>query len=1063
MRMELGTIWGISECNRLHSFGKRNRPPPQCPLSNEGAVTMIVPRHYENLDILHENTMPKRAYYIPASQPMGPLIADRDQSDRVQMLNGQWRFRYFESIHDVPEDFFLGDQGSPGFIEAPVPSVWQTLGFDWHQYTNIRYPIPLDPPYVPQDNPAGAYLREFEYTPDPHAPRVHLNFEGVDSCHYVWLNGKYIGYSQISHATSEFDVTDLLVAGTNRLAVLVLKWCVGTYLEDQDKFRTSGIFRDVYLLKRPEQVVFDYFTTTEIHPALAVVRIRAGYLGAPADTHITIKDAGGSVVASGRLQPSAGDPDYTHRAELRIAEPRLWNAEDPYLYTMQIETRDEVITDRLGIREIHVNGNVVKLNGQPVKFRGINRHDSDPVTGPVISIDQLMVDLRMMKQHNFNAIRSSHYPNSPYLYQLCDQYGFYVMAEADNESHGTQSQYLPDSSFENQVVHWNERIADNPDFVPMTRDRTQACVHVQKNRPSVVMWSPGNECGYGITFEDSLRWVKEFDPSRLTVYESSYYDDGKRKYDYSKIDIYSRMYPPLSDIRQYLDAKPDKPFLLLEYCHAMGNGPGDFEDYFELIDTEPGMCGGFVWEWCDHGVFKGYAEDGRAIYYYGGDHGEQIHDGNFCLDGLVFPDRRPHTGLLEFANVHRPVRVAGFDQTTGALRLQNKLDFTDLAGLVAVVYEVTRDGEVVETGAVGALPSIAPGATGTIPLGITVPQTGKCFLKVNYHLSQPACLVPAGHLLGFDEIQLVNTDGRNQHTARLLAASAAEHPALQVSADDRHLTITGDCFEYVIDRTNGLFATMRFAGEHLLTKPMEVNIWRAPTDNDMYLKKQWEAAQYHQARARAYRTEYSAGPDGITVTSIMALVAPVVQPIAHIETVWQIDRSGAVRVGMKVRRGAGFPELPRFGLRLFLDAAMDRLTYCGLGPHESYADKRRASSYGKYSATVADLHEDYIRPQENGSHDGCDYVVVAAGTRSITAVGPTTFSFNASPYTQEELTTKKHNVELVPSGDTVWCLDYAQNGIGSNSCGPDVLEKYQLNAQEFEFELTLIPADQTQQ
>lgn len=1063
MRMELGTIWGISECNRLHSFGKRNRPPPQCPLSNEGAVTMIVPRHYENLDILHENTMPKRAYYIPASQPMGPLIADRDQSDRVQMLNGQWRFRYFESIHDVPEDFFLGDQGSPGFIEAPVPSVWQTLGFDWHQYTNIRYPIPLDPPYVPQDNPAGAYLREFEYTPDPHAPRVHLNFEGVDSCHYVWLNGKYIGYSQISHATSEFDVTDLLVAGTNRLAVLVLKWCVGTYLEDQDKFRTSGIFRDVYLLKRPEQVVFDYFTTTEIHPALAVVRIRAGYLGAPADTHITIKDAGGSVVASGRLQPSAGDPDYTHRAELRIAEPRLWNAEDPYLYTMQIETRDEVITDRLGIREIHVNGNVVKLNGQPVKFRGINRHDSDPVTGPVISIDQLMVDLRMMKQHNFNAIRSSHYPNSPYLYQLCDQYGFYVMAEADNESHGTQSQYLPDSSFENQVVHWNERIADNPDFVPMTRDRTQACVHVQKNRPSVVMWSPGNECGYGITFEDSLRWVKEFDPSRLTVYESSYYDDGKRKYDYSKIDIYSRMYPPLSDIRQYLDAKPDKPFLLLEYCHAMGNGPGDFEDYFELIDTEPGMCGGFVWEWCDHGVFKGYAEDGRAIYYYGGDHGEQIHDGNFCLDGLVFPDRRPHTGLLEFANVHRPVRVAGFDQTTGALRLQNKLDFTDLAGLVAVVYEVTRDGEVVETGAVGALPSIAPGATGTIPLGITVPQTGKCFLKVNYHLSQPACLVPAGHLLGFDEIQLVNTDGRHQHTARLLAASAAEHPALQVSADDRHLTITGDCFEYVIDRTNGLFATMRFAGEHLLTKPMEVNIWRAPTDNDMYLKKQWEAAQYHQARARAYRTEYSAGPDGITVTSIMALVAPVVQPIAHIETVWQIDRSGAVRVGMKVRRGAGFPELPRFGLRLFLDAAMDRLTYCGLGPHESYADKRRASSYGKYSATVADLHEDYIRPQENGSHDGCDYVVVAAGTRSITAVGPTTFSFNASPYTQEELTTKKHNVQLVPSGDTVWCLDYAQNGIGSNSCGPDVLEKYQLNAQEFEFELTLIPADQTQQ
>ena len=1018
---------------------------------------MITPRHHESLDVLQENVLPRRGYYIPASRPMGPLVVDRHRSDRLQMLSGEWQFRYFESTHDVPPDFFRTDDPLTGFVTVPVPSVWQNLGFDYHQYSNIRYPIPLDPPYVPPDNPCATYACDFDYTPDPAAPRVHLNFEGVDSCHYVWLNGRYVGFGQISHAISEFDVTDLVVPGKNRLAVLVLKWCAGTYLEDQDKFRTSGIFRDVYLVKRPGSAVFDYFTVAELQPDKALVKVRANYLGAPVDAQIAISDAAGAVVAVSQLRSVDNDPDYTHLSELEIRDPRLWNAEAPALYTLTIETDREVITDRLGLREIRVDGAVVRLNGQPVKFRGVNRHDFDPITGPVTGLDQLMVDLRMMKEHNFNAIRSSHYPNVPYFYQLCDEYGFYVMAEADNESHGTQSQYLPDASFPNQVAHWNEAISDNPDFLPATLDRTEACVHVQKNRPSVVFWSPGNESGYGITFEESLRWIKEFDPTRPTVYESAYYDDGRRQYDYSNIDVYSRMYPPISEVREYLESRIGKPFMLLEYCHAMGNGPGDFEDYFELIDTEEAVCGGFVWEWCDHAVSKGTAEDGRAIYLYGGDHDEAIHDGNFCIDGLVHPDRRPHTGLLEFANVHRPVRVAGYDQATGELRLRNQLDFTDLAGHVSVDFEVTCDGEVVSAGTLGPLPSIPPGATGTVGLVVAVPEAGRCYLKVNYRLAAPTSLLAAGHALGFDELPLANADGRNQHAARLLEATPHGDAALQVRADERYVTIVGDSFEYVLDRTNGLFSAMRYAGLDLLTRPMEVNVWRAPTDNDMYLKQKWMAAQYHLARARAYRTDHSAGPDLVTITSSMAMVAPVVQPITYMDTVWEIDRCGAVRLDMSVRRGKRMPELPRFGLRLFLDAALDEVTYCGLGPSESYRDKRRGSWRGKYSATVEQLHEDYIRPQENGSHDDCDYVELAAASHSITAVGSTTFSFNASHYTQEELTNKKHDVELVRSGATILCLDYAQNGIGSNSCGPEVLEKYRLDAPEFRFGLTLVP------
>ena len=555
---------------------------------------MIVPRYYEDLKIMHENTMPCRSYYIPASRDMGPLVENREASDRMILLNGKWKFRYYASIYDLQEKFYERGYECKDFVQAEVPGVWQNDGYDRHQYTNVRYPIPLDPPYVPQENPCGAYVREFEYEIQKDAPKAYLNFEGVDSCFYVWVNGNYVGYSQVSHATSEFDVTDMLQNGKNTLAVLVLKWCDGTYLEDQDKFRMSGIFRDVYLLKRPENIVYDYFTTTKLEKEQAVITVQANYQGNTFPVKLTVYDQEQNTVAVQLLQEEKSS-FYTHQAVLKIKNPRLWNPEEPYLYTMVIEGRDEVITDRIGIREICIKNTVICENGIPVKFKGVNRHDSDPVTGFSISLDQMKKDLQMMKQHNFNAVRSSHYPNAPYFYQLCDQYGFYVIAEADNESHGTQSQYLKDSSWENVSKRWNERISDNPDFIPATLDRTMLCVQREKNRPSIVIWSMGNECGYGCTFEEALKWTKVFDPTRLTCYESSFYRNDRRKYDYSNIDIFSRMYPSLEEIQEYMEKKPDKPLLLIEYCHAMGNGPGDLEDYFHMICQYPILCGGFVW------------------------------------------------------------------------------------------------------------------------------------------------------------------------------------------------------------------------------------------------------------------------------------------------------------------------------------------------------------------------------------------------------------------------------------------------------------------------------------
>ena len=1004
---------------------------------------------------MHENTMPSRAYYMPASHDMGPLVEDRFSSDRVICLNGTWEFQYFNSIYDLQEKFYEQGYDCSRFTQVEVPGVWQNYGYDSHQYTNVRYPIPLDPPYVPQENPCGAYVRKFYYEIPEEAPRAYLNFEGVDSCFYVWVNGKYVGYSQVSHATSEFDVTEVLKNGENTLAVLVLKWCDGTYLEDQDKFRMSGIFRDVYFVNRPENVVYDYFTTTEIQEEQAVITVQASYQGKAVPTKLTLYDAEHKEIASQVFQENTGTV-YTHKAVILVKEPNLWNPEQPYLYTLVLETEGEVITDRIGLREICVKDAVLYVNGTAIKFKGVNRHDSDPVTGFVIGLEQMKKDLQMMKESNFNAVRSSHYPNVPYFYQLCDEYGFFVIAEADNESHGTQSQYLKDSNWENVSRKWNERISDNPEFIPATLDRTKLCVHREKNRPCIIIWSMGNECGYGCTFEEALKWTKRFDSTRLTCYESSFYRSDRRKYDYSNIDIFSRMYPSLEEIQEYMDKKPDKPLLLIEYCHAMGNGPGDLEDYFQIIYEYDVLCGGFVWEWCDHAIYQGQAANGKEKYLYGGDFGEEVHDGNFCMDGLVYPDRTPHTGLLEYQNVYRPARVVSFCQKTGELCLENYMNYVDLKDYIYLVYEVNCDGKLLEKKQFILQESVLPHKKGTILLDITVPDSGKCYLKVSYHLKHGTSVMAQGSRMGFDEILLKNQDGRNQQATALLETQEQKEAEVQVSETDRFLSIRSDTFFYVYNKLSGLFEQLSVDGEELLETPMELNIWRAPTDNDRKIKQEWIDAGYDRSKARAYDTHWEMNGEGIRIYSTVSVAAVAIQKVLDIEAVWKIYRTGEISVKMHVKKDREFPQLPRFGIRLFLRGEYENLKFYGLGPHESYRDKCRSCSHGLYDTTVEEQHEDYICPQENGSHTDCDYLMLEKENQTVTAVSSRPFSFNVSYYSQEELTRKAHNFELEKSGSTIVCLDYAQNGIGSNSCGPELRKEYQFTEETFTFDMKFL-------
>ena len=1030
---------------------------------------MIVPRLYEDLSVLHQNTMPDRAYYIPSSTRNDILAWHRESSDRLQMLSGcDWHFSWYPSIQDLQDPFYLPDyEAGKWWKKEKVPFCWQSRGYDSPQYTNIRYPFPFDPPYVPQDNPCGAYLHHFEWHRDPKAPCAFLNFEGVDSCFYVWLNGTYVGYSQVSHHTSEFDVTELLKDGDNLLAVLVLKWCDGSYLEDQDKFRFSGIFRDVYLLHRPSNRIEDYVIRTELSGDLqsAYLKVRFTFSRGAIPVNLSlISPDGAKTLYSETVTPGP------EGISIEVNKPCLWNAENPVLYTLIMDTGREVITEKVGFRQVEVRDLVLTLNGSPIKFRGVNRHESDPETGAVCSFEQTFKDLRMIKGSNFNAVRASHYPNAPWFYQICDEMGLYVIDEADNESHGTGPLSFNEPDYTERMRKAHVRIADNPDFIEPTLDRIRSMVIRNRNRPSILVWSMGNECGYGCTFEKALRWTKETDPDRLTHYESAYYVSSERENDVSDIDLYGRMYPGYSEVTDYLDNEPDKPLLLVEYCHSMGNSPGDFLEYRELTEQYPALCGGFVWEWCDHAVYKGTAENGKAMYWYGGDHGELQHDGNFCLDGLVYPDRTPHTGLMEYKNVHRPLR-ATYDVNRQVLTVNNYMDFTDPAGRISAAWSLTLDGTTIAGGPLD-IPSIAPHTGAEIPLAFKIPDKGRCFLMITYALKEGISWLSAGHELGFDEIRIPTEEPRALKAAAVIAhaqtdkdASGSQAEPLRVTEEGRFLTVYGENFTYKLDSLSGLLTSITLRGRELIERPIDFNLWRAPTDNDVPVADVWKLERLDHTVTRAYQVTWKEAEDGAVVFSISQSVAAMSnQPILRMDNRITVYPDGRILIAVQADKDPEVRTLPRIGLRFFVPGTMKNVSYFGMGPMETYIDKHRAGHHGFFKGTVSSMHEDYIRPQENGSHFDCDFVTVKGKGLSLTAAcadpePDRTFSFNASVYTQEELEQKKHNYELEPCGSTVLCIDHRMAGIGSKSCGPDLLEKYRVDADSFRFSFLLKPEE----
>lgn len=966
--------------------------------------------YHEDPAVLHVGTLPPHCYFVPFKDGADPF-AERECSDRFELLDGEWGFCYYDSIIDLPDDFTDIEPDKT----IPVPSNWQLHGYDVKQYTNVCYPIPYDPPYVPDDDPVGVYSRSYDYNPD--GMRRILVFEGVDSCFYLYINGVFAGYSQVSHMTSEFDITDLLHEGENTVTAAVLKWCDGTYLEDQDKFRLSGIFRDVYVLSRPEKRIESYRINTVLKDSGAELLLTVH--GADAD--VTLFDSEGKLLFSGRAENGAV-------LSVNVDDVKLWSAEIPYLYSLNISACGEVIGERVGFRDIRVENGVVKINGRAVKFRGVNRHDSYPETGSAASVEQMKKDLLSMKRHNINAIRTSHYPNAPEFYRMCDRYGFYVIDEADLEMHGCVEVYNDFKWSAENAYNGIALLAGDERFREAIVDRSRLMTARDINRPCVVMWSLGNESGYGTNLRAAAEYIKGFDDTRLVHYESTH-----KLCDTSDdvLDLVSQMYTSPEDMQRFLqDEKETRPLLLCEYCHAMGNGPGDLEDYHVIFHSSERFCGGFIWEWCDHGFSLGKTEDGAEKYGYGGDFGERHNDGNFCMDGLNYPDRRPHTGLLEAKQVYRPVRVS-YDGD-GSFSINSMLVFADAGGFLDGRYELTCDGGVLHEG------SFSFSAEPMSSTKLHIPEAAAQFEKSTYirfifTAKQDTPYWESGYEVCFDQLCLC--DVKQQPAAPVGTAPVFDEQLM-------YITVTAGDVVFGFDRRTARFDSVTVHGEQLLCAPIDFNFFRAPTDNDV-MRGDWYRAHLNDYIVKVYSTDVSVSDSCVVISVKQSFGWSIHQPFAVADVSYRIASDGSLSVHCTADTSNKVTFLPRFGLRLMLPKCFDRVDYFGYGPYESYIDKHRASYLGNFSANISDLHEDYIRPQENSSHYGCTHMTVSSATAAIRFSGDC-FSFNASEYTQEELAAKRHNFELEKSNYSVICVDGMMAGVGSNSCGPQLAEKYRL-------------------
>ncbi len=1017
--------------------------------------------YHKSLEHLHVGCEAPRAYFVPFQSADAANTCNRAASDRFISLCGEWSFRYFASEYDLP-DFTSDAYTAEGADRLSVPMSWQMAlgrGYDVPQYTNINYPYPVDPPHVPAEDPCGLYERTFYIDAATLAKKkIYMNFEGVDSCFYLYINHKFAAYSQVSHMTSEVDVTDYLTAGENTVQVLVFKWCDGSYLEDQDKIRSSGIIREVYLLLRDPVHITDLYTRQSVNKELDHATVTAELeVNGKTDVSYRLLCPCGETVAEGTVSV-----DSTGAFTVEIDAPVLWNDEEPRLYALYLTAGSETIRQELGLRRYEIIGRVIYINGKKVKCKGVNRHDSNPYLGSATPMEHMLNDLYILKQHNVNMIRTSHYPNDPRFLELCDRLGFYLCDEADIETHGF-----------NSASGWNnagwDTLTNSPDWSESYLDRARRMMERDKNHACVLFWSVGNESGIGCNHRLMSEYFHERmpgcivhseDASRRIADKYNIADEKTRKsisLDIDYIDVDSRMYPSCEEIVRLYEKTPTatKPFYLCEYSHAMGNGPGDLEAYWKLIYQYDWFFGGCVWEFTDHSVDIG--TPGHPKFIYGGDFGTFPNDGNFCVDGLVYPDRKPHTGLLELKQVMRPCRLEKFDAAKGNITLWNTRHFTTLEDL-DLYWTVERNGRVIKQGRITGL-HIQPGhrRTYTLPLGDLSALDGYCYLNLYFRSNVAHAWSDVGYEYCFEQAEIP--------AAAMKKTEKAPMPLpFGLCESDKSYTVTDGSTAYTVDKLTGCITSVIGEGKELLASPVTPTIWRAPTDNEMWVRKKWEGSFYHKAASFCRGTSVASESENeICISASLFLAPPARYALAEMAVTYRFVRGAGVKLEMDVTTHLKDENdfLPRFGVEFKMPADCEEISYFGRGPVESYEDKRHASRIGLYHTTATENFEHYVRPQENSAHVETRWLEVGnkAG-QALLAANTTenaTFSFHCSHFTDQQLMDTAHDYELVPLDETVVHIDYRNSGVGSNSCGPELAKDFRVNEKAFRFAVRLLP------
>ncbi|MCX6345988.1 MAG: DUF4981 domain-containing protein [Armatimonadetes bacterium] len=1034
---------------------------------------------WENPGVVHKNRLPSRAYAFPYPDEASARVGEREASPWLLrypdaeawfcLLNGRWKFYYAETPAHAPADFADDAYDVSGWDDIAVPCSWQMAGYGRPHYTNVQYPFPVDPPRVPTENPTGSYRRDFHMPESWDGRRILLRFEGVDSAFYVWVNGEQVGFSKGSRIPAEFDVTNYVRPGANSVSVRVYQWSDGSYLEDQDMWWLSGIFRDVYLIAAPSAHVWDTQIKTTFDESYknAMLSIRAN-----------IQNTGKSALQRGLIEALFLDGDdkigsaqrvnieaageVSVKIEIPVEAPHKWSAESPYLYTLLLTLKDsggeviEVTPIKVGFRQVEMKGGNLLVNGAPIIFKGVNRHEHHPELGRAVPLETMVQDILLMKTHNINAVRTSHYCDDPRWYDLCDYYGIYLIDECDLETHG----------FERSSDNWGKNPTNDPAWELACVDRMERMVQRDKNHASVIMWSLGNESYFGCNHFAMSKRCREIDPERPIHYE------GDRQM--QTADVFSEMYTHLDKLIKIgegeKDAGPegylDVPYIMCEYAHAMGNGPGGLQEYWDAIYKYPRLQGGFIWEWIDHGIPMRCA-DGSECYGYGGDFGDEPNDGNFICDGLVFPNRKPSPGLIEYKKVIEPVKVEAIDLEKGKFKVTNRYDFSSLDGL-SLSWSISADGKALDSGT-AMLPKVEAGKSADLEIDYALPAASpgvEYFLTISFALAGDESWAARGHEVAWAQFLLpVSAPAMVLATKDMLPVYFEDWGAegmKPVAFEDlgNKIKVYGSGFELRFDKIHAVISSWKSNGQALIKRGPQLNFWRATTDNDRAWDnaKSWRDARLDMLKHRTDGVEVDQICPGVVQIKANVRIAPPAHAWGFVcDYTYTIYGNGDLLI-----EAHGAPEgnwcetLPRIGLTMALPLELDNISWFGRGPGESYSDSKQAGRFGVYKMGIDDLYTPYVFPQENGNRSDVRWVTLTNKRGAgILAAGQPTINFSAHRFSASDFEKARHTCELVPRDEIILNLDYAQHGLGSNACGPKPWDQYLFKTEEFRFSVRL--------